>query len=248
MDVTVAAIEDHEATAFGISHAVRSSVGLEFQAAFPTVTEYERSGWPCADVVLLDLRLGDDSDPFANAHRLIARGAHVLIYSSLESPYLIRRALQAGVHGVIEKSRPIAELTEAVRTVAAGEVYATADWAAAIDADGDFPQTKLSARQRDVLELYASGESAKRVARLLDLSPETVQDYLERIRTKYALAGRPANTKIELFRRAQEDGLLPGPDDPPPWRRSMPNPPPDSAPPDCRPSWRALFTALCIRS
>lgn len=217
MNVTVAAIEDHEATALGITHAVSNSADLEFQAVFPTVTDYERSGWPYADVVLLDLRLGDDSDPFANAHRLISRGAHVLIYSSLESPYLIRRALQAGVHGVIEKSRPIAELTEAVRTVAAGEVYATADWAAAIDADGDFPHTKLSARQRDVLELYASGESAKRVARLLDLSPETVQDYLERIRTKYAVSGRPANTKIELFRRAQEDGLLPGPDDPHAW-------------------------------
>lgn len=217
MNVTVAAIEDHETTAFGIAHAVNSSTDLDFQSVFPTVTDYERSGLPCADVVLLDLRLSDDSDPFANAQRLIARGAHVLIYSSLESPYLIRRALQAGVHGVIEKSRPIAELAEALRSVAADEVYATADWAAAIDADGDFSQARLSERQRDVLELYASGESAKRVARLLDLSPETVQDYLERIRTKYSLAGRPATTKIDLFRRAQEDGLLPGPDDPHAW-------------------------------
>lgn len=217
MYVTVAAIEDHEATILGISHALNADAGLRFLAAFPTVDDYERSAVAWADVVLLDLRLGDDSDPFANAQRLIDSGAHVLIYSSMESPYLIRRALQAGVHGVIEKSRPLPELREALRTVSAGEVYATADWAASIDADGDFSQAKLSPRQRDVLELYASGESAKRVARLLELSPETVQDYLERIRTKYSLAGRPANTKIELFRRAQEDGFLPGPDDPHAW-------------------------------
>ncbi|MDN6258870.1 MAG: helix-turn-helix transcriptional regulator, partial [Corynebacterium sp.] len=66
----------------------------------------------------------------------------------------------------------------------------------------------------EVLELYASGEPAKRVARLPGISQETVNDYLGRIRVKYQNAGRPAPTKTDLFRRAQEDGYLPGPSDP----------------------------------
>ncbi|WP_257159328.1 response regulator transcription factor [Corynebacterium cystitidis] len=69
----------------------------------------------------------------------------------------------------------------------------------------------LSERQREVLELYAMGESAKRVAALTELSVDTVQDYLQRIRTKYALQGRATVTKVDLMQRAQEDGYLPGP-------------------------------------
>jgi DNA-binding NarL/FixJ family response regulator len=62
-----------------------------------------------------------------------------------------------------------------------------------------------------VLELYASGEPAYRVASLTGLSTETVNVYLSRIRRKYADAGRPAPTKTDLYKRALEDGWLPIP-------------------------------------
>lgn len=63
----------------------------------------------------------------------------------------------------------------------------------------------------EVLELYAAGESAKRVALMLGLSIETVRDYISRIRQKYALSGRLTVTRIDLFGRAQGDAYLPGP-------------------------------------
>ena len=62
-----------------------------------------------------------------------------------------------------------------------------------------------------MLGLYASGESAARVASLTNLSTDTVNDYLGRIRQKYAEVGRPASTKTDLYRRALEDGWLPFP-------------------------------------
>jgi hypothetical protein len=37
-----------------------------------------------------------------------------------------------------------------------------------------------------------------------------VREYLDRIRTKYVEVGRPAPTKVDLLRRAVEDGILPG--------------------------------------
>jgi DNA-binding NarL/FixJ family response regulator len=115
------------------------------------------------------------------------------------------------VAGVVEKSATAEELVTAISQAAQGRTYATPDWAGIIDSDPLINSVNLSQRQREVLELYAMGESAKRVASLTGLSPDTVQDYLGRIRTKYALAGRPANTKVELLFRAQEDGFLPGP-------------------------------------
>lgn len=215
MKVNVVAIDDHEVALIGLAHMLEASTRCELVGAYNTVSEalthIQDQGRSPVDVVLLDLRLADGGDPYINATALHEAGVTVLIYSSLESPFLVRRALQAGVAGVVEKSAMAGDLVPAIRQAAQGRTYATPDWAGIIDSDPLINSVNLSQRQREVLELYAMGESAKRVARLTGLSPDTVQDYLGRIRTKYALAGRPANTKVELLFRAQEDGFLPGP-------------------------------------
>jgi hypothetical protein len=41
------------------------------------------------------------------------------------------------------------------------------------------------------------------------VSVESVKTYLQRVRRRYDEAGRPASTRMELRRRALEDGLLP---------------------------------------
>ena len=215
MKVNVVAIDDHEVALIGLAHMLGASVRCELVGAYHSISEVlahiQEGDRPHVDVVLLDLRLTDGSDPYLNATMLQEAGVTVLVYSSLESPFLVRRALQAGVAGVVEKSATAEELVTAISQAAQGRTYATPDWAGIIDSDPLINSVNLSQRQREVLELYAMGESAKRVASLTGLSPDIVQDYLGRIRTKYALAGRPANTKVELLFRAQEDGFLPGP-------------------------------------
>ena len=84
----------------------------------------------------------------------------------------------------------------------------SADWAAALDVDPEFVRVSLTAREAEVLELYAAGETAERVAEALFISRETVLDHVRRIRAKYAAADRPAPTKVDLYRRAVEDGHL----------------------------------------
>lgn len=215
MDIKVVAVDDHEVALIGLEQMLSTSPRCSLVGAYHSIHEaMERltdDSLPEVDVALLDLRLTDGSDPFLNATNLQEAGAKVLVYSSLESPFLVRRALRAGVAGVVEKSVAGEDLIAAIEQVAAGRTYATADWAGIIDSDPFIHAVDLSERQREVLELYAMGESARRVAMLTGLSAETVQDYLGRIRTKYALAGRPAPTKIDLYRRAQEDGFIPGP-------------------------------------
>lgn len=215
MNINVVAIDDHEVALLGLGQLLREDSRCKLVGTFHSVgraTEHlQDASRPPVDVALLDLRLADGSDPFFNATQLQEAGARVLIYSSLESPFLVRRALRAGVVGVVEKSANAEELVAAIELAAADQTYATPDWASIIDSDPLLHAVDLSPRQREVLELYAMGESAKRVATLTGLSMETVHDYLGRIRTKYALVGRPANTKIDLYRRAQEDGFVPGP-------------------------------------
>jgi len=62
-----------------------------------------------------------------------------------------------------------------------------------------------------VLALYASGMAAKSVARRLHVTENTVDDHIRRIRQVYSQLNRPANTKVELYQRGMEDGILPYP-------------------------------------
>jgi two-component system response regulator DevR len=62
-----------------------------------------------------------------------------------------------------------------------------------------------------VLSLYAAGAKAPLVASRTGLSELTVVDYIRRVRSKYERVGRPASTKIDLYKRALEDGILPIP-------------------------------------
>ena len=55
---------------------------------------------------------------------------------------------------------------------------------------------------------YANGAKSERVGRMLGLSANTVNTYVARIRDKYRAAGRPADNRVDLFRRAAEDGLV----------------------------------------
>ena len=67
---------------------------------------------------------------------------------------------------------------------------------------------QLSARERDVLRLYAAGLPLKAVADRLGIAYSTAKENITRVRVKYVEVGRPAPTKVDLLRRAMEDGLV----------------------------------------
>ncbi len=160
------------------------------------------------DVVLLDLILADGSTPAENIRELRNAGYPILALTSGERPQLVREAGRSGVAGMVRKSEPAEVILSAIRAVLRGEVAATPDWAAALDSDARFVSARLTPREAEILELYASGETAERVAAELFISRETVVDALKSIRAKYAKAERPVRNKVDLFRRAVEDGIL----------------------------------------
>lgn len=209
----IGVIEDHSSVVLGLQAMLADHPGVEVAASAGTVTELLDQGVEL-DLILLDLRLSDGSSPTANVEQLRAAGLESLVFTGAENPYLVRLAAKAGVLGVIRKSEPTEVVVAAIVAAAEGRQVVTTEWAAAIDGDPALADVELSPRQRDVLALYASGERADRVARMTGLSRNTVNDYLARIRVKYAQAGRPAGSKVELYQRAVEDGLLPMPEHP----------------------------------
>lgn len=210
MDLTVALVEDHP--------AILTALTVELHAAFPVrevrtarhVDELLDSDGPY-DVVILDVQLNDDSDPVENVRRLTERGWPVLLYTQETNARVVARCFRAGASGIVSKSQDLADLMEAVRIVADSQPYLSGDWAAALASEAAAIPA-LAPREAEALRMYASGLPMKSVARRMGISPETVKDYLMRVRRRYDEVGRPAATKTELYFRAVEDGLVAPPE------------------------------------
>ncbi|WP_341729667.1 response regulator transcription factor [Brooklawnia sp.] len=201
-------VDDHPAVILGLSSIINVNSGLFVSGVGGSVAELLLQG-AHFDLVLLDLTLGDGSRPADNVRVLASKGIPVLVYTSGDQPQLIREAGRAGAMGMVRKTERPKKILEAIASVLRGEVAATTDWAVAIDADDEFVSAALTDREMQVLALYASGETAERVAQQLFISRETVLDHIRRIRTKYAAIDRPAPSKLDLYRRAVEDGIIP---------------------------------------
>ncbi|AUG30444.1 response regulator transcription factor [Microbacterium hominis] len=210
----VALIDDHESVRLGLEAACARAVTKDVVFSGSSVRAYlewrQRSGAAPADIVVLDLTLGDGTTVTENVSSLVADGSPVLIHSVADRPGAVREALAAGAAGVISKASRIDDVIAAIRTVARGEALDNVEWASAVDGDRAFADAQLSKRERDVLRLYAAGLPLKAVADRLGIAYSTAKENITRVRVKYVEVGRPAPTKVDLLRRAMEDGLMPG--------------------------------------
>jgi len=108
----------------------------------------------------------------------------------------------------VSKASPIDDVISAINAVANGDPLNNVEWASAIEGDREFADAQLSARERDVLRLYAAGLPLKAVAERLGIAYSTAKENISRVRLKYVEVGRSASTKFDLMRRALEDGLV----------------------------------------
>ncbi|WP_167584778.1 response regulator [Kineococcus rubinsiae] len=205
----VAAVDDHPALLSGLRAELAAlDPSIEFVATASTVGGLLAvAGGTVLDVVLLDLRLGDASTPTANVGALVRAGWRVLVYTEGRQHDAALEALRAGAQGVLLKDRPVASVAAALRSVADGDTLPSAETAAALQHADDLT-SHLSPQERRVLQLYAGGMPARSVALRIGVTHETAKSYLKRIRAKYAAVDRPAYTRMELYRRAVEDGVL----------------------------------------
>lgn len=206
----IAHVDDHETVRLGFSSLLEQEDDLDLVISTASVAEVLPHLGEI-DLVVLDLRLSDGSTLEHNLQLLHGAGAQVLALTGADFLPDLRAASRAGVLGIVRKSDTRDVIISAVRAAAAGESIVTTEWAAALDSDPELPSAGLSPKEQQVLALYASGEKSVTVAARTGLSAGTVAEYVRRIRTKYAIAGRPAYTKIDLYKRAVQDGILPSP-------------------------------------
>ncbi len=115
--------------------------------------------------------------------------------------------LEAGAGGYLLKTVAERELVDAVRTVAAGEIYlqpsATRVLARKVarkaeHADERSRFDRLTDREQVVLRLFAEGHTAPEIGEQLSISPKTVDTYKQRINEKLHITHRTDYVKLAL--------------------------------------------------
>ena len=206
--ISVAIVDDHEAVRYGFAGACQE-YGYELVAGASTVPELlEKISKKKPDVVVMDLSLADGSLISENVRTIDKLGIPILIFSIADKPKLIRAAIKNGAHAIVPKSESMQDLMRSIELTSKGVYINNSETTAAIDSDQEFKAAQLTEREREVLTLYASGLALKQVAFQLGVERSTAKEHIDRVRRKYSKLGRDAGTKIDLLRRAIEDGYI----------------------------------------
>jgi DNA-binding NarL/FixJ family response regulator len=163
------------------------------------------------DVAILDLTMPELNGIDAARHILRRHPeVQVLILSMYHSPEHVHRALAAGARGYVLKESAGTEVVDAVRSVHSGQrFFSPRITDVVIDAyvrsgHVDSPLERLSAREREVLQLTVEGRSSAEIAERLSLSRKTVETYRGRVMEKLGV-----RDMVALIRFAIEHGLTP---------------------------------------
>lgn len=205
--VTVAIVEDHPVVIEGVTAWLTADPRRQVQ-----VTQVARdiAGLDVAvraDVVILDLELGGRMVT-AEIPGLAAAGQRVVVFSAHADPGVILAVLDAGACAYVTKDEGRGHLLDAVLAAAQDRPHVTRSQAKAMLADRRAGRPALSAQERQALLLWFQGMSKASVARRMSITENTVRQYINRARMKYATAGRAAPTKDALLARAIEDGII----------------------------------------
>ncbi|MCW3834701.1 response regulator [Sphingomonas canadensis] len=153
------------------------------------------------DLALLDLGLPDGSGiSLIEAIRAKAAHCRILVFTVFEDKASVLNTLKAGADGYILKDTTAEMVLAHVRATLAGETPISARAASHLlslvrnepvaeePVAPDAPH--LSPRERELLEYLARGLSRKEAARVMELSPYTVAEYMQSIYRKLQVRSR----------------------------------------------------------
>jgi DNA-binding NarL/FixJ family response regulator len=204
--ISLILVDDHEVVREGLRHLLAAEPDLEVLAAFGDGREAVRfavSAEP--DVAIVDIAMpGLNGVEVTRQIHDACPASQVLILSMHADPEYLYQAFRAGARGYLVKDSAGSELVSAVRAVHGGRRYLSRKLdEAAIDRylrerGDENPLERLSARERQVLQLVVEGRTSAEVAGMLKLSPKSVDTYRSRLMAKLALEDLPSLVKFAI--------------------------------------------------
>jgi len=165
------------------------------------------------DVVIMDLAMPELNGVEATRQiRQNCPATKVIILSMHSSSEHIFQALKAGAHGYLLKESAGMEVISAIRVVHSGKRYLSEKIGdQMIDeyihnreiVETGSPLSKLSTREREILQLVVEGKSSADIGRTLFISPKTVETYRSRLMQKLGISDLAG-----LIRFAMQHGII----------------------------------------
>lgn len=206
MPVSILLADDHAVVRDGLRLLLEAQPDLRVTGAAATGREAVRLAQRLRpDVVIMDLVMPELNGREATQQIVAALpGTRVIILSMYSTSDHIAGALQAGAQGYLLKGSAGAEVVEAVRVVASGARYLSPAIADKVLDDSLrpgrplSPLESLSPREREILQLIVEGKTSLEAARLLSLSPKTVETYRSRLMEKLGVHDLPGLVKFAI--------------------------------------------------
>ena len=208
MGVKILLADDHKIMRDGLRSLIEKLPGMEVVAEAEngrTAVKQTRRFRP--DVIVMDINMPDLNGIDAT-RRIVAEfpGTKIIAFSMHTDHQFVAGALKAGVSGYLQKDSAFEELDRAIRTVVANQTYLspkiTGDvvkgYLEKLLADDSAAPAFLTAREREVVQLYAEGHKTKQIADCLNLSVKTVETHRRKIMEKLDITSIAELTKFAI--------------------------------------------------
>lgn len=159
------------------------------------------------DVVVLDLRLGDD-DMTTAIPEILTRSpsSRVLVLSAWADEWSVSRAVEGGCHGYLLKEQGLEDLVDGVRAVARGDAaFAPAVLSRVLKLlrPGQTQGEVLTSREVEVLQRLADGLTTEQIAADLYVSVNTTRNHVNNIIRKLNV-----HSRLEAVSVAIRNGII----------------------------------------
>lgn len=207
--VRLAILDDHDVLRDSLGRWITDNASdFDVVLTAPSWLQLVHSPQFPTDLVFIDFPVDEPVSIEARVRTCRAAGAKVIVRSSVDTLEARERALTAGAAAFLSKSLTMAAVMETARRVMGRSDPEPRVWQPTPGESTVHRRPKLSPGESEALRLYATGLSTPEVAARMNVQYETAKTYLRRVRQKYARVARPASKKVDLIRRAAEDGYL----------------------------------------
>jgi len=203
----VVLVDDHALIRQGLRSLLDTAVGVEVSGEAGGLADaldvIQRSH---PDVVLLDLRLGEeDGLELARVCRDEVSDVRILMLSAYGNSQQLHDAFAAGADGYLMKGATATELVDGLRRTARGETVIDPALIPMLmeSMQSGGGSEVLTVRESELLGMVADGQTPKIAAKRLGISLRTVQKHLENMHRKLGVSSR-----AEMIQQAFRRGLL----------------------------------------
>jgi len=211
--VRLVLVDDHALVRQGLADLLSRLAGMEILATTGRADDaYELLQQHRPDLLILDLRMSPiDGITLLKTLRDRGETTPVLVLTMSEAAEDLGAALKLGVRGYLLKDMEPADVIDAIRRAARGELVVAPSVAgklASILQSGEEPGSaaslvrQLTGRERQILGHVAAGMSNKAIARALGISHDTVKLHVRHILAKLGLSSRVEAAVFAVQNRA----------------------------------------------